>query len=124
MVEQTKILLSEKEIPTQWYNVMPDMPSPPLPPLNPGTGQPLARHNGEHRRPDCNRNRDPQSRSGRSIGGHPGFLSVTSVKRDTVPPLMTFSWRVRLKRCSLWRTVMVERALTRFIRTSPVADSK
>jgi len=40
-VEQTKIILSEKEMPTQWYNIIPDMPSPPAPPLNPGTGEPI-----------------------------------------------------------------------------------
>lgn len=40
-MEETKILLSEKEMPTQWYNILPDMPSPPSPPLNPGTGEPI-----------------------------------------------------------------------------------
>lgn len=35
-----KILLSESEIPTHWYNVMADMPNPLQPPMNPGTGQP------------------------------------------------------------------------------------
>ncbi len=40
-MEQTKIMLSENEIPTQWYNIMPDMPSPPSPPLNPADGKPL-----------------------------------------------------------------------------------
>jgi tryptophan synthase beta chain len=28
-------------MPTQWYNVIPDMPTPPAPPINPGTGKPL-----------------------------------------------------------------------------------
>ena len=32
----TKILLDESELPTQWYNVIPDLPSPPPPPLHPG----------------------------------------------------------------------------------------
>jgi tryptophan synthase beta chain len=36
----TKIQLSEDEIPTQWYNVIPDLPSPPPPALHPGTLQP------------------------------------------------------------------------------------
>ncbi len=36
----TKIVLSEREIPTRWYNIVADMPSPPDPPLHPGTGQP------------------------------------------------------------------------------------
>lgn len=40
-MEQTKIILNENEMPTQWYNVIPDMPSPPPPPINPGTGKPL-----------------------------------------------------------------------------------
>ena len=37
-----KILLSENEMPRQWYNIMADMPNPPLPPLNPRTGQPVS----------------------------------------------------------------------------------
>jgi len=37
---QTKILLDESEIPTHWYNIIPDMPSPPAPPLGPD-GKPV-----------------------------------------------------------------------------------
>src|SRR5918911_2441626 len=37
----TKILLDENEIPTHWYNIVPDLPSPPPPVLHPGTGQPI-----------------------------------------------------------------------------------
>ncbi len=37
----TKIILSEQEIPKHWYNILPDMPSPPAPPLHPGTGKPI-----------------------------------------------------------------------------------
>ena len=36
-----KITLSEREIPTQWYNVVADMPNKPLPPLHPGTKEPI-----------------------------------------------------------------------------------
>ena len=36
-----KILLSEKEIPEHWYNIMADMPNKPLPPLNPATKEPI-----------------------------------------------------------------------------------
>ncbi|MFQ6097924.1 MAG: TrpB-like pyridoxal phosphate-dependent enzyme [Armatimonadota bacterium] len=36
-----KIVLSEKELPRQWYNVLPDLPAPLPPPLHPGTKQPL-----------------------------------------------------------------------------------
>jgi tryptophan synthase beta chain len=41
MTMQTKILLDESEIPTQWYNVIPDLPSPPPPPLHPATLAPV-----------------------------------------------------------------------------------
>ena len=36
-----KIFLSEKEMPTQWYNIQADMPGEILPPLHPATKQPL-----------------------------------------------------------------------------------
>ena len=36
-----KILLSENDIPTSWYNIVADMVNKPLPPLHPGTKQPL-----------------------------------------------------------------------------------
>jgi Predicted alternative tryptophan synthase beta-subunit (paralog of TrpB) len=36
-----KILLSEKEIPSHYYNIMSDMPNKPLPPLDPQTRQPI-----------------------------------------------------------------------------------
>jgi tryptophan synthase beta chain len=36
----TKFLLGEDDIPTQWVNLLPDLPGDPLPPLNPGTLQP------------------------------------------------------------------------------------
>lgn len=36
-----KILLSENDIPRQWYNIQADMPNKPLPPLHPGTKQPV-----------------------------------------------------------------------------------
>ncbi len=40
MKDHTKILLYESEMPTAWYNVIPDLPAPPPPPLHPGTHQP------------------------------------------------------------------------------------
>ena len=36
-----KIVLDERDLPTHWYNIVPDLPSPPAPPLHLGTGQPL-----------------------------------------------------------------------------------
>ena len=36
-MKQKKIILPEKEIPTQWYNIQADMPNKPLPILNPAT---------------------------------------------------------------------------------------
>lgn len=41
MSEITKILLDEKEMPRQWYNIVADMPHPPAPPLHPATRKPL-----------------------------------------------------------------------------------
>ncbi|HEX6920321.1 MAG TPA: TrpB-like pyridoxal phosphate-dependent enzyme [Actinomycetes bacterium] len=41
MADQHKILLDESEMPTRWYNVIPDLPSPPPPPLHPATLQPV-----------------------------------------------------------------------------------
>ena len=41
MADRTKILLDEDQLPTRWYNLIPDLPSPPPPPLHPGTHQPL-----------------------------------------------------------------------------------
>ncbi len=41
MDKSNKILLNESEMPTQWYNIMADMPNKPLPPLHPGTKQPV-----------------------------------------------------------------------------------
>jgi len=42
-MERTKFILEEKDIPTAWYNVLPDLPEP-LPPLvHPGTKEPLPR---------------------------------------------------------------------------------
>jgi tryptophan synthase beta chain len=38
---ERKILLTEKEMPAAWYNIMADMPNKPLPPLHPGTKQPI-----------------------------------------------------------------------------------
>ena len=38
---ERKILLSESEMPTHWYNIIADMPNKPLPPLHPGTKQPI-----------------------------------------------------------------------------------
>ncbi len=35
-----KVLLDESEQPTQWYNIIPDLPAPPPPPLHPGTLEP------------------------------------------------------------------------------------
>src|SRR5919202_3798766 len=37
----TKILLDESEIPTHWYNLVPDLPKPPAAVLHPGTKQPI-----------------------------------------------------------------------------------
>lgn len=41
MAEQHKYLLDESQMPTQWYNIIPDLPAPPPPPLHPGTREPV-----------------------------------------------------------------------------------
>lgn len=41
MSDTVKYLLPESEMPTTWYNIVPDLPFAPEPPLNPGTGKPL-----------------------------------------------------------------------------------
>ncbi|MGW8312404.1 MAG: TrpB-like pyridoxal phosphate-dependent enzyme [Desulfuromonadales bacterium] len=38
---QTKILLSEDQLPKQWYNIIPDMPGQMFPVIHPGTLQPV-----------------------------------------------------------------------------------
>jgi tryptophan synthase beta chain len=37
----TKIILPESEMPTHWYNIVPDLPTPPPPVLHPGTHEPV-----------------------------------------------------------------------------------
>jgi tryptophan synthase beta chain len=39
--EQNRYVLPESALPTRWYNLIPDLPSPPPPPLHPGTLQPV-----------------------------------------------------------------------------------
>ncbi|MBK7709656.1 MAG: TrpB-like pyridoxal phosphate-dependent enzyme [Bacteroidales bacterium] len=41
MEKLRKIILSEKEMPTKWYNILADMPNKPMPPLHPVTRQPI-----------------------------------------------------------------------------------
>jgi tryptophan synthase beta chain len=36
-----KFVLKERDLPTVWYNIVPDLPVPPAPPLNPRTLEPL-----------------------------------------------------------------------------------
>ena len=48
MSKQKKFILTEEQIPTQWYNIQADMPNKPLPPLNPATHQPLTADDLSH----------------------------------------------------------------------------
>src|SRR3712207_5635023 len=41
MPERTRYLLPEDAIPTSWYNLAADLPTPPPPVLHPGTHQPI-----------------------------------------------------------------------------------
>jgi tryptophan synthase beta chain len=47
MAKYTKVTLDESELPTQWYNIIPDLPVPPPPPLHPGTHEPIGPHDLE-----------------------------------------------------------------------------
>lgn len=40
-MEETKIILGEKEIPEAWYNIVPDLPRPLEPPLHPAEKRPI-----------------------------------------------------------------------------------
>ncbi|NNJ12170.1 TrpB-like pyridoxal phosphate-dependent enzyme [Chloroflexales bacterium ZM16-3] len=40
-MDTIKYMLSEDRMPTSWYNIAADLPTPLAPPLHPGTGQPL-----------------------------------------------------------------------------------
>ncbi|RLB02050.1 MAG: TrpB-like pyridoxal phosphate-dependent enzyme [Deltaproteobacteria bacterium] len=40
-MDDKKILLSEKDMPKKWYNVLPDLPEELPPPINPATGKPV-----------------------------------------------------------------------------------
>lgn len=41
MADTKKFFLSEKDMPTQWYNINADVRRPPMPPLHPATGRPV-----------------------------------------------------------------------------------
>ncbi len=41
MAAQSRSLLPAEQVPTAWYNLVPDLPSPPPPPLHPATHQPI-----------------------------------------------------------------------------------
>src|SRR6266480_3250423 len=40
MSDPVKYILDERDIPTHWVNLLPDLPGEPIPPLNPATMQP------------------------------------------------------------------------------------
>jgi tryptophan synthase beta chain len=42
MKKSSKFLLSEREMPHQWYNIVADMPEKPMPPLHPATREPIS----------------------------------------------------------------------------------
>lgn len=41
MSENLRFVLDESQMPTHWYNIVPDFPTPPPPPLHPATHQPV-----------------------------------------------------------------------------------
>ncbi|WP_409496807.1 hypothetical protein [Amycolatopsis sp. cmx-11-12] len=53
MAERTKYILDEADMPTRWYNVIPDLPEPPPPPLHPGTREPVGTRSRRVSRKRC-----------------------------------------------------------------------
>jgi tryptophan synthase beta chain len=43
MVDRTRFMLGEEQIPKAWYNISADLPVAQAPPLHPGTHQPWVR---------------------------------------------------------------------------------
>lgn len=43
MTSTVKYLLTEDQMPTAWYNIQADLPTPLAPVLHPGTQQPISR---------------------------------------------------------------------------------
>lgn len=41
MTERVQFNLDSDDLPTAWYNILPDLPVPPIPPLHPGTKEPV-----------------------------------------------------------------------------------
>ncbi|MBX6422605.1 TrpB-like pyridoxal phosphate-dependent enzyme [Thermosulfurimonas sp. F29] len=41
MSSETRVILSERDLPEAWFNIIPRLPSPPAPPLDPRTGEPV-----------------------------------------------------------------------------------
>ena len=42
MADDLRILLDESQLPSAWYNILPDLPEPAAPPLHPGTMKPIS----------------------------------------------------------------------------------
>ena len=72
---QHKILLDESEMPTRWYNVLHDLPTPPPPVLHPGTGQPVGPGRPGAAVPD---GPDPAGGLDRAVRRHPRARCSTS----------------------------------------------
>ena len=68
-VKQHKFQLDESEMPTRWYNVLHDLPTPPPPVLHPGTGQPVGPDDLAPLVPD---GPDPARGLHRAVRRHPG----------------------------------------------------
>ena len=99
---RTKVLLDESRMPTQWYNVIPDLPSPPPPPLHPGTHEPRARRP----RPAVPDGADRAGGHRRQPRRHPGRRArrVPPVAAEPALPGPPAQARARLRRGSTTST--------------------
>src|SRR2546423_2504028 len=87
--EPTKYELSEREIPTHWINLMPELPGDPLPPLHPGTHEPAG--------PDDLAPLFPMGLIGREVSPAPE-IEIPAEVRDTYrlwrPTPLFRAWRL------------------------------
>ena len=72
-MNQTKFILSEKEIPTKYYNILPDLPKPLPPLLHPATTEPTITITTQEAEPIPSPGRQPLPLLEHTRSGHAGL---------------------------------------------------
>ena len=122
-MSETKIVLSERDIPRQWYNIAADLSTPLRPPLHPGTGAGRARRSGAalpdgaHRAGSEHQALDRHSRGSAWIfigcGGHAAFIGPRGwSRRWTRRRTSTTSTRASVPRAATSPTPPSRRRIT------------